>query len=316
MKLLLSCVNSLVSLVGYDTDLQQSFWYLPANILRVCGLSYSRGGLVAASDNACYEIGPDVIRQVNLPGPHSNFAHSVHAENGVVGVADTGNSRLLFWREKETAMEIYNPLEGWDAPPEDAIHLNDFVPWKSGYLATCFSFKPFQGLKKHKALWNIGGHGLILHLFKYKGETVTKVVASGLSCPHSLVVRDDKVYCCSSTEGDLIEFKEDGRGRLAETNRWKVADKHFLRGALPHETGWFLGGSTIRHENTSDMSLFHLDPATDRVAKMFVGGAGEIYDVLPWKDEIVRPLARALNNLPVTVTDDNQYPEKIALPEF
>ena len=316
MKLLLSCVNSLVSLVGYDTDTQESFWYLPANVLRVCGLDYSGDRLVAASDNACFEIAPDSVRQFNLPGPHENFAHSIHSEKGAFGVADTGNSRLLFRRKSGDAMEVYNPLEGWGQPPEDAIHLNDFVPWKSGYLASCFSFKPFQGLKKHKALWKIGGHGLILHLFKYKGETITRIVANGLSCPHSLNVRDGRVYCCSSTEGDFIEFEEDGRDRLVETNRWQVADKHFLRGALAHDAGWFLGGSTIRHENTSDMSLFDLDVSANKVTKMFVGQAGEIYDVLPWKDEIVRPLARVLNGLSVSVHDDNVYPPKVDLPEL
>ena len=141
-------------------------------------------------------------------------------------------------------------------------------------------------------------------------------MASGLSCPHSLAVRDGRVYCCSSTRGDLIEFEEDGRDQLVETNRWSVADAHFLRGALPHDNGWFLGGSTIRHENTSDMSLFDLDTATGRATKLFVAQAGEIYDVLPWRDEIVRPLAQLLNNLPATVSDSNAYPEKVGLPEF
>lgn len=316
MKLLLSCVNSLVSLVGYDTDTRQSFWLLPANVLRVCGLDYHGDRLVVASDDSCFEVAPDGIRQFNLPGPHSNYAHSIHSDTTRIGVADTGNSRLLFRHGDEPAMEVFDPLQGWDQRPEDAIHLNDFVPWKSGYLASCFSFKPFQSLKKHKALWKIGGHGLILHLFKFKGETVTKVVASGLSCPHSLHVKDGKVYCCSSTEGDFIEFEENERGLLTETNRWRVADTHFLRGALPNDHGWFLGGSTIRHENRSDMSLFDLNTDTGRAEKLFVGKAGEIYDVLPWKDEIIRPLTRLLNQLPATVEDANTYPDKVPLPEF
>ncbi len=104
MKLLLSCVNSLVSLIGYDTEKCESFWYCPSNIVRACGACYeyaehstaqpSQDALLIATDSTITRYGAaGTVESINLPGPHENLAHSVHIVDGQIGVADTGNSR-------------------------------------------------------------------------------------------------------------------------------------------------------------------------------------------------------------------------------
>ncbi len=316
MKLLLACVNSLVSLIGYDTETQQSFWYLPANVLPVCGLCYHGDALVLGSDNAIVEVAPGGVKERILPGPHDNLVHSVHSVGERIGVVDTGNSVLLFKSPETGRLERLDPLQGWEQRPEDAIHLNDFTPWKGGYLASCFHFGPFHHLKRHRALWKLGGYGLILFLQQIRDTTTAKVVASGLHCPHSLKPHAGRLYCCSSMEGSFIALEEDARGQLRESHRWDVTSEHFLRGALRHEHGWFLGGSTIRHRNTSSLALFDLHEESGAVTAMPVANAGEVYEILPWDDAIMRPLTATLNALPATIEDDNVYPQKVNLPRF
>jgi hypothetical protein len=309
MKLLLGCVNSLVSLVGYDTEAQKSFWYCPANILRVCGIDYTDSGLVIASDNSLYEITAAGIHEFRLPGPHDNLAHSVHVGDTAIGIADTGNSRLLFKDPGGSALISYDPLEGWDERPADAIHLNDFIPWKNGFLASCFSFKPFGALKANAAEWHRGGHGLILHMYRSGGMTVTRIVASGLSCPHSLRHHDGRVYCCSSKDGTFIEFHEHENGMLYESARTTITGTHFLRGALRHEKGWLLGGSSVRRGNGhTPMVVFDHDPETGTTRTLPVARTGEIYEIMPWRDEVMAPLVDIINALPVSHEDENTYP--------
>ena len=314
MKLLLGCVNSLVSLVGFDTEAQKSFWYCPANILRVCGIDYTDSGLVVASDNSLLEITPSGIDVFMLPGPHENLAHSVHVGRSAIGIADTGNSRILFKDPDSSVTLSYDPLEGWNDRPVDAIHLNDFMPWKDGFLASCFSFKPYGALKANPAEWERGGHGLILHMYRSGGMTVTRIVATGLSCPHSLQQHDGKIYCCSSKDGTFIELLEHENGVLHETRRVCITNTHFLRGALKHENGWFLGGSSVRRgAGHSPMTVFDYNAETGETRGLPVAGAGEIYEIIPWRDEIMPPLVEVINALPVSVEDKNTYPSKVPL---
>jgi len=313
MKLLLGCVNSLVSLIGYDTDAQSSFWFCPANILRVCGLAYFDGGLVSASDNLLTHITPAGVQRHLLPGPHGNLAHTVQAYDDFWAVADTGNSRLLLRDAAGGKLIAYDPLDGWKDRPQDAIHLNDFIPWKNGFLASAFSYKPFHDLKLNDREWKAGKHGVIFHLYHSKGKTISRVVASGLSCPHSLREHEGKVYCCSSNEGTFIELAEHDNGQLYETDRAHITDQHFLRGALRHEGGWFLGGSSNRKSKSSAATLFNYRPHERAVEPLHVAKCGEIYEVLPWKEEIMEPLIETINSLPVVYEDGATYPPRVAL---
>lgn len=314
MKLLLSCVNSLVSLVGYDTETRESFWYCPGNVLRACGICYHGSGLAIASDDYLTTLRPDGVSQFKITGTHPNLAHSVKELHGALAVADTGNSRIALTAPNGRILREYDPLQMWPDRPADAIHLNDFIPTETGLLASCFSYQPFQQLKQRPEIWKQGGHGLVLEMVLDNELTVSRVVASGLSCPHSLHARDDALYCCSSLNGSFVRMERAPGGTYATSHLWNITDDHFLRGALPHETGWFLGGSCIRTKaERSGMAVFHFDESTGAVDTMKVAPAGEIYDILPWDDAIMQPLMRVIDQIPASDWDENEYPPKPVL---
>ncbi|WBF66786.1 hypothetical protein LN040_13800 [Desulfovibrio subterraneus] len=318
MRVLLSCVNSLVSLVGYDTEAAKAFWYCPGNMLRACGACYDGHDLLLASDEFVTRITPQGVRQHKLPGPHTNLAHSVHHIGGMIGVVDTGNSRILIQPpDSDGAVFTLDPLEGWPDRPMDAIHLNDFMPWGEGVIASCFHYHPFGHYKTKGYDWHGGGHGLILGMHRAHGMTVSKVLASGLNCPHSLVEHEGAVYCCSSSRGELLKYAPQPSGLLYESARWKITGDHFVRGALHDGERWLLGGSSVRRlKEQSPMSLYLLDEATGKVERQTVAAAGEIYDVLPWDDAIMRTLVPVINALPSNDWDENEYPKPMGLPDF
>ena len=75
-------------------------------------------GLWIASDNSIKLVGQDGLHEINLLGPHANYVHSIKffGQNGI-GVADTGNSRVLIYSGDRLIMRT--PLwragihEGW-----------------------------------------------------------------------------------------------------------------------------------------------------------------------------------------------------------
>ncbi|MCR5563811.1 MAG: hypothetical protein K6F46_10705 [Desulfovibrio sp.] len=299
MKLLLGCVNSAVSLVGYDLDAREPFWYCPGNRLRVCGLCSADGRLFVASDNTLSSLGEGGVRCINLPGPHENLAHSVKpVGKGVLGVADTGNSRVIFYADGLRVME-YSPLEAWGGPlPQDAIHLNDFAPWRGGILASAFCYQPFESFKRTIPSWNSEGLGVLFFLRRSGRRTLSTVVASGLDCPHSVTPFGEDIYCCSSAQGSFHRFTPDRFGTLCHEEAWHVADDHFLRGVLRVDGGWVLGGSSRRHEKgNSGMVLYFLHDGGD-VECLPVAGAGEIYDIVPWDDALMDSVAQQVLELP------------------
>ena len=316
MKLLLSCVNTRVSLIGFDTDTQQPFWYLPSNILRACGICYLNNNLLIAADDHIIRVGCEGVSYIKLPGPHGNFAHSIRRFGDMIAIADTGNSRVLITDQELAHFVTFDPIEAWGDRPVDAIHINDMLVLDDEILASCFNYQPFRHFADPKFDWRPMKLGLILSMRKFYGKTVTRVVASGLDFPHSLSIEDDKLYCCSAFTGELIEFSRNARGTFNFSKSWKVTDKKFLRGALRRDGIWFLGGSSGRGEGEekSPMSLLRLDMSTGEVLEMWVAAVGEIYDVLPWHDEIVRPLVDVMNNLPVQDLDCGDYPAVIDLP--
>lgn len=325
MRVLLSCVNSLVSLVGFDTDLGRAFWYCPGNMVRACGACYDGQDLLIASDGFITRITPAGVSQQVLPGPHPNLAHSIHRIGEMIGVVDTGNARVLVQPSPSSfpassaggpAITL-DPLEGWENRPMDPIHLNDFLPWGEGVIASCFNYQPFGHYKTKGYDWHGGGHGLILGMHREHGMTVSRVLASGLNCPHSLVEHKGHVYCCSSSRGEFLQYTVQPNGLLYESTRWKISDSHFVRGALHDGERWLLGGSSVRHlREQSPMSLYTLDEASGKVTCAAVAGAGEIYDVLPWDDAVMQALVPVINALPPNDWDENVYPEPMGLPDF
>ncbi|MBO6171188.1 MAG: hypothetical protein J6N67_03380 [Desulfovibrio sp.] len=301
MKLLLGCVNSAVSLVGYDWDARVPFWYCPGNRLRVCGVHAGADRLWIASDNTLTGLGADGARVIPLPGPHENLAHSVKAlGRDALGVADTGNSRVLLYADGRRLME-YAPLDGWECPlPPDAIHLNDMIPWRDGILASAFSYQPFAFLKQGRPGWKRDGLGVLFYMRRHGSRTVSSIAASGLNCPHSVTEHGGDIYCCSSADGVFHRFTLAGEGRLEHAQAWRVTDDHFLRGCLRVPGGWALGGSSTRHvegDEDSGMLLYFLSDAGE-VESRPVARVGEIYDILPWNDDLMRTVAQQILTLP------------------
>lgn len=316
MKILLSCVNSVVSFVGYDLAAEQPFWYCPSDRVRACGAAYDGDALLVATDNQVTRLSASgALTRFSMPGPHKNLLHSVHPLEGTgIGVIDTGNSRLLVFADlsdggNARASVSFEPLEGWENVPQDAIHLNDFAATPRGLVASCFNYRPYRILSVPERPWQKMDYGLLLSLEKHSGRNVGRVLAGGLSCPHSLVWHGDSLYCCASATGEFIRFSFNARGMLVEQETRHVTDAHFLRGALPLGDGsWILGGSHIRHVEGSGMALYRLE-VDGNITALPVAAAGEIYDILPWRDEIMRPVAGLMASLPPDFADeDNIYP--------
>lgn len=301
MKILLGCVNSTASLVGYDLESKKPFWYCPGNRLRVCGIHAAKDGLWIASDNSIQLVGPAGARIIALPGPHRNLAHSIKpmGQSGI-GVADTGNSRILIYVE-DTLVMSYDPVGCWNMRiPEDAIHLNDMIEWRGGILASAFSHQPFGQWKKDFPSWSKEGLGILFHMRRHEKQTFTTVVASGLNCPHSLALHEGHIYCCSSSTGMFYRLQEAENGVLQICKSWHVTDSHFLRGCLRVNDGWILGGSSRRYaknDNDGGMVLFHLDDA-GTITTYPVAAVGEIYDIISWPDAIMPSVAKHILSLP------------------
>ena len=315
MKFLISCVNSTVSLIGYDMAIKAPFWYCPANIVRACGIAVHDNALWIATDGLVTRITAENAGSFALPGPHDNLAHSIHPlGNGLMGVADTGNSRVLLLAGERASLSM-SPLEGWGAGiPEDAIHLNDFIPCEEGLIASAFSYQPFADWRHSNLPWKSSGWGVLFEMRRHQGKTISRIVATGLDCPHSLVRHDGDLYCCSSSRGDFCHLRADSNGIFTIADRTKVTDSHFLRGAVRLDDGWLLGGSSRRRqENGVGMCLYHLAD-NGHVEFLPLAGPGEVYDILPWPDDIMPGIADRLDQLPVLEELEGVFPERCSLP--
>lgn len=318
MKLLLSCVNSLVSFIGFDLLKGESFWYCPSDRLRTCGAGYDHinRALLSATDNTLTRLhASGRVEHILLPGPHENLLHSVHVLPGMgIGVADTGNSRILVYGDDLQAAVQFSPLPGWGDIPLDTLHLNDFVLTPHGLVASCFNYQPFRVMQIEGYQWQKRGYGLLLSLEKFKGHNVGRILAAGLECPHSLIWHNESLYCCASATGEFVRFTFNERGMLVERERIFITDKHFLRGALPLEDGsWMLGGSSLRRKQDEGMALYRLE-AEGKITKLPVASAGEIYDILPWEPAIMSPVSAIMSGLPPIFADpESEYPPPCSL---
>jgi len=318
MKVLLSCVNSAVSLIGYDLEAGTVFWFSPADRLRACGVCLTDEALFIAADDTLTKISTTSgIHVIKLPGPHRNLAHSAHVFPDMgIAVADTGNSRVLLYGFDLSGGISFEPLEGWPQLPEDALHLNDAIWTPHGIVASCFNYRPFRTVQVDGWSWRDKGYGLILSLEKYRGRNVGKILACGLDCPHSLLWHKDRLWCCSSSTGDLVRLAFTGNGRLHEEERIHITSDHFLRGIMPLEDGSLLmGGSSLRRQNGKGMALLRL-MSDGGIREYPVAPAGEIYDILPWQYAMMRSICPQITALPPVLGDpDQKYPPPCILPE-
>lgn len=296
MKLLISCVNTSPSLFGYDWGKGEIFWIGPSN-LDSCSICYHERDLLISNNNFLHRISPQSINKKDLKEGHDVLMHSVHAiDDELVGIADTGNSRVLIVNKQGEVEHTYTPVSHWRNMEIDAIHLNDFVLTPYGILSSCFDYRPWRKVQKEGAWtdWCTGGYGLIINLSGENNIGKGRIVGCGFNHPHSLHYISPYLYVCSSATGifHVCAFAKDGT--LHEVKYYKVTKDHFLRGALKSNNGWFLGGSTTRHGEkiAKIMEIYFLNDVTGAVEKKEFAGEGEIYDILPWKDEIMELLIK------------------------
>jgi len=286
-------------LIGYDWDRGEVFWALARERerMKACGVCYHGGALLVASDDTVRRFTPERVDSVELPGTQNSLSHSIHPiGQGEFGVIDTGHSCLRVFRDDLSPSRVLEPLAAWGDLPPDAIHLNDFAVTPRGIVASCFDYRPWRKVQAELSweCWCRGGYGLALNLTGDRGAGAGRVVGCGWNHPHSLVYRDGHLHLCSAAAGvfHACAFTDDGT--LVERRRVPVTQTHFLRGAWHSGDGWFLGGSTSRHGEVMarDMAVYFLDDASGRCTSKAVPGAGEIYDVLPWRDDLLGLILR------------------------
>jgi hypothetical protein len=278
-RVLLSCVNSLHSLAGYDWESEEIFWACPSRIIKCCGACYDGSDLLIASDSKVTRMTPKGVFQTQLKGPYEALAHSVHViDEQTIGVVDTGNSRVVLLNRKGEPFNTLNPLSYWGDLPCDAVHLNDFTSTPFGILASGFDYRPWRNVREEITWddWCSGGYGLVMNLTGDKEMGKGRIIGCGVNHPHSLTFQSPYLYLCSSATGDFHQFEFDDFGILREINRIHVTDRHFLRGVHRVDDGWLLGGSSVRHGEVMERTtaLYHLNEATWKVESRTVGGGG------------------------------------------
>ncbi len=292
MKLLISCVNSKYSLLGYDTDTKEIFWSVPSTQFKACGICLVEETLFVASDDYLIKFSPEgdpLLHRVK----HSTdpLLHSIHPINDtLIGAVDTGHSLLRVLNHQFEQVSAISPLATWQAAPPDAIHLNDFVVTPLGILASCFDYRPWRAVKDAQSFedWCSGGYGLILNLTGFKEKGKGKVMLCNLCQPHSLTLYKKELYLCSSGNGTIHKAAFLADNSLRELARAKITDTHFLRGLYCHEDGFFVGGSTSRHGQklADSAAIYSLDPELKVKETLSLTFDGEIYDILPWSDSL------------------------------
>jgi hypothetical protein len=298
MKLLLSFVNSTISLAGYDWDRGEIFWSIPSSHIKTCGICYHDSDLWVSSDNRVVQLCPNGDGNViTLSGPHDPQLHGLHVLNDTtLGVVDTGHSAVRIIDKNGQQVQTFNPVACWLEVPNDAIHLNDFVMTPYGLLASCFDYRPWRVVRELMSYedWCTGGYGLIINLTVESHKGAGRIVGCGLNHPHSLNYVDPYLYLCSSSTGTFSICEFSGTGTLIEKSQFKITQDHFLRGACHVENGWFLGGSTFRHEQliAENVELYYFNASSETIQRKEIQGKGEIYDILPWNDEIMTPVIK------------------------
>lgn len=294
MKLLISCVHSDVSFLGYDWESDAVFWSAPAVALPTCGACYFNDEILVAADDTISMLDGRERSSLRFKGQCASLLHSVHQISAdTFGVVDTGHSCLRVVSRDFQRVETLSPLTGWGIPPHDAIHLNDFAATLQGIFATCFDYRPWRHAGEHlpRQYWDHAGFGLILRLTDSDDRPLGNVAACGLNHPHSIHYHDSHLYVCSSATGHFHQYRLESDGSLTPASTRRVCQTHFLRGALRAGSAWYFGGSTARRgEENQEMTIYQVQDESPAVETRSLGMEGEIYDILPWREEVLAPI--------------------------
>lgn len=285
-----------MSLLGYDWEEGRIFWQLPSSAARACSACYDGADLLIATDNFLRRYSSRGCESYELKGRYDALAHTVRvAGRDLIGIVDTGNTQLVFINREGALEYVLRPLQFWGDYPSDAIHLNDFVATPFGVLASCFGYRPWRQIIAATSWedWSASGYGLILNLNGGDKKGVGRVVGCGFDQPHSLhYVPPNQLYVSSSATGVLHVCDITEAGLVQERRRHPVTQSHFLRGAYRVSSGWLLGGSCFRRgpKQSDHMEIYLLDETSGSVTVKRIELMGEIYDILPWHEDILRPL--------------------------
>ena len=318
MKLLISFVNSTISLAGYDWDKGEIFWSIPSCQIKTCGICYHDADLWISSDDRVVQLCSNGDGNVvTLSGPYDPQLHGIHVMNDdTLGVVDTGHSAVRIIDKSGQQMEILSPVASWLEVPPDAIHLNDFVTTPHGLYASCFDYRPWRVIRERISHedWCTAGYGLIINLTGNARQGAGRIVGCGYNHPHSLNYVDPFLYLCSSSTGTFSICEFSGTGTLIEKSHHNITEDHFLHGACFFDNGWFLGGSTFRHDEliAENIEIYYFDTLGQKVQKKEIQGKGEIYDILPWHDEIMKPIIKNHFAQSLTAKNDTLSTSRVA----
>ena len=146
MKLLISCVHSDYSLLGYDSEADQVFWVCSSKRLKACGIAYHGNDLLVATSNIVTRFGCDgTVNLSRFEGRANPLFHSIHPINDdLVGVVDTGHSQVLLLSRNNQVVRSLSPFQFWGNDHQDAVHMNDFAMTRHGMVASCFGYRPWR----------------------------------------------------------------------------------------------------------------------------------------------------------------------------
>jgi len=287
-------------LIGYDWDTGKIFWKIEHKYVVCQGVCYDNNVLRATCGSVVAKITPHRVFVRKIEGRYNAQTHGIHLiDRDTYGVADIGNARVIIYsRETDQVVNYLCSVSHWGNPlPEDVLHMNDFVATPFGILATAFNHRPWRSVRERISVerwFNLDGDGR---------ETGERVVGTGLTHPHTLHYIDPYVYVLSASKSLFHIFELNPSSQtLVEKTRIRIADSFWLRGSCciggQYDNTWYFGGIRSKYlldvnnrQKQGDLSIF-------RMSKMFqieekkVGINGSIFDVLPWKDNVMNPIVQ------------------------
>jgi hypothetical protein len=182
-NLLVSCPD-----LGGMVYLEGSSKAIIINTRPSTGICFGKSELVWANqDNGgrCLtEAKNGLARQIEI-SPHPLDIHDVLLKDGKIYLALTYDNEIVCLNSD------YQRINAWKLPGEnDSAHLNSIAIYQGRLIASLFG-----RFKKHREYKN-GTLGLGAIIDVHTGKTLI----DGLSQPHSLTVKDDLLYFCSSEE--------------------------------------------------------------------------------------------------------------------
>lgn len=314
MKLLISSVHSDYSLLGYDSEVDRVFWKCSSDRLKACGIAYHGNDLLVATSNTVTRFNSDgTVNISRFEGRSNPLFHSIHPINDLlVGVVDTGHSQVLLLSRENEIVRSLSPFAFWGDDHHDAVHMNDFALTRHGMIASCFGYRPWRNLMTKlesddsappsadtghvDAHAGLKHQGLLINLMENNGKETGRIVGFGFTLPHSITVIEDTLYICSSLLATFHICHISEKGLVLPDTEIKFPDAYILRGTLKHDNGWFIGGSTHRRSKLGHAAIFEMNNTLKPVKTSYINCVTEIYDILPWRDDIMDNIASVMHD--------------------